>query len=110
MYLKEDYQNTIEDLVEEENKKQESEEEKPENIAYIQGENCIYPYDIKTYQIINSLGNGIWSIDNNYKAKILKQDNNSVSIEVTTGKSGFFNLIYTNESEVIKLPITIKSL
>ena len=52
----------------------------------------IYPYDIKTYRILNA-SDGEWLLSNN-RAKIVQQDNMSVTIEVTTGKSSSFDLIY----------------
>ncbi len=56
------------------------------------GEIEIYPYDIKTYTIQNAVG-GKWFVSNS-RVKILEQSDNSVTIEVTTGKSGSFSLIY----------------
>ena len=110
VYLKEDYQNTIQDLVEEENEKNKPVIEEPDiNDVYIEGDNFAYPYDIKKYKIVNMSG-GVWAIDSD-KVKICNQDDNSVTIEIITGKSGSFNLYYNiNESNVITFPVTIKSL
>lgn len=105
VFLKETFSNTIEEEVQ---KEQESDEvEKNPTLPYIVGEDSIYPYDIKDYSI-NGMSGGNWSISND-KAKIIKQDELTVTIEVTTSKSGNFDLIY-NGKDLITLPIVIKSL
>ena len=55
----------------------------------------VYPYDIIQYQTSNISG-GTWHISNN-RAKIIEQTDIAVTIEVTTGKSGSFSLIYKRE-------------
>ena len=64
----------------------------PPQETKIIGEQHIYPYDIKSYEI-KSEQVGKWTIDNK-KAKILKSSPTSVTLEVVTGKSGKFNLSY----------------
>lgn len=107
--LKEDYQNTIEKDVLEEEKTNIPPEEDDQEI-YISGDNIVYPYDKKTYYI-EGTGNGLWEISNSTKVKILAQDESSVKIEILTGRSGSFTLTYKREGqEDIVLPITIESL
>lgn len=78
-------------------------------IAYIKGDKIIYPYDTKEYSIENAEG-GKWDIDSQ-KVKIISQNETTVKITVTTGRSGSFNLKYIRENEEdIVLPITIDSL
>ena len=68
----------------------------------------VYPYEIYTYTIENTLGE--FSVDNN-NVRLLSQENGQCEIEVLTGKKGVFNLIYTvdDENQYI-LPINILSL
>ena len=69
----------------------------------------VYPYDKKTYTIKNAEG-GSWVIGSS-KAKILKQDDSTVYIEIITGRSGNFELRYIRQNEEdIVLNITIQSL
>lgn len=109
LFLQETFSNTIE----EEGKKEEEENSKPENPdpsqPYISGDNIVFPYDIKQY-LIKNIDGGKWYLSNN-KAKINQQNSNSVVIEITTGRSGNVDLIYKKEGiEDIILPITIQSL
>lgn len=76
---------------------------------YISGKDIVDPFSIEEYEIHN-LFNGRWEIDNKKKAKIINIDNNKVTIQIITGKSGNFNLIYNKEEEQIILPIKIKSI
>ena len=64
----------------------------PPQETKIIGEQHVYPYDIKSYEI-KSEQVGKWTIDNK-KAKILESSPTSVTLEVVTGKSGKFNLSY----------------
>lgn len=109
--LKEWYQNTIEDLVEEEKKEQEVEDSKEEEITspYIEGDAVVYPYDEKTYTIKNAEG-GDWVIGSS-KGKIINKTETTVDIAIVTGRSGNLELKYVRENEEdIVLNITIKSL
>ena len=75
----------------------------------IEGPSEVYPYDKKTYTIKNAEG-GNWIIGSS-KAKILEQNDSSVYVEITTGRSGSFELKYIrNNEEDIVLNITIQSL
>lgn len=106
VYLDEDYQNSIEDA---------EKEEIPEieipgkDSPHIEGNIFVKPYDIVEYKILNA-ENGTWSVSND-KVKIIEQNNSYVKIEVITGKSGAFDLIYNrdNEEDII-LSIRIESL
>lgn len=79
-----------------------------EAFPHIAGDTDIYPYDIKEYDIIGASG-GQWIINNNL-AKIVTQTETAVTIEVISGKSGKFSLIYRTEDDDIELKITILSL
>ena len=85
--------------------------EKPDidpTLPHIIGDNEIYPYDIKVYTIDGITG-GSWSL-NSKKAKIVSQTEESVTVEVITGRSGEFELKYIKDNNEIVLNITIKSL
>jgi hypothetical protein len=102
--LKESYLNTMEESG------GAVKEEKPElGEIYIDGPANVQPYDTAKYKI-QGLEGGSWEISNN-KAIFIKKDDNSAVIEITTGKSGSFDLTYKKENEEdIVLPITITSL
>ena len=102
--LKEHYTNTIEDKVKEE------QAEKPSlTPSSIDGPLTVYPYDEVEYTYLDD-DNGVWEVDN-LKAKIINQTSKKVSIAITTGKSGNFNLIYKKENgEIITNSIVIESL
>ena len=107
VYLKEDYSNEW------------APEEKPTptppeasllvNAIRIDGPLEVYPYDILEYKILNAKG-GKWEISNG-RARILNQSDVAVKIEITTGKSGSFSLIYKADGiEDVKQNIAIQSL
>ena len=107
--LKEYYRNSIEDAIEEE--KEQAEIEKPDidqTLPHIIGDNEVYPYDTKVYTI-NGIAGGSWSLDSK-KAKIVSQTEESVTVEVITGRSGEFELKYIKDENEIVLNITIQSL
>lgn len=110
--LKETFRNTIAD-----EKKAEEEALKPINpepdeeeqtLPHIIGDAIVYPYDTKTYTIVN-LNSGTWKLSNN-KAKITAQTDSEVTIVITTSKSGSIDLIYNKDENDIIYNITIKSL
>lgn len=109
--LKEYYQNTIEEAIEEE--KEEAESKEPEvdiTSPYIDGNTVVYPYDTVVYSIKNAEG-GTWAISNTKKAEIISQDDKKVKINITTGKSGEINITYTmTDGTIIVLPVEIESL
>ena len=108
--LKEEYSNSIEDAaLKEKEELEKNDSQQPPQDFYIKGKTELYPYDTATYTIVGS-NNGQWVI-NTKKAKILSYDDNTVTIEITTGKSGNFDLIYRyDEDTQIVLPIQILSL
>lgn len=109
VYLKEDYINEWA-----QNNDSIPPEETPEDaidpsIAHIIGQDKVYPYDIITYTIANT-SNGVWSLSNK-RGVITEQSDTSVTVEITTGRSGDITLIYTKEDGVeIKKNISILSL
>ena len=106
VYLDEDYQNSIEDA----EKGEIPEIEIPDKDSpRIEGNIFVKPYDIVEYKILNA-ENGTWSVSND-KAKIIEQNNSYVKIEIVTGKSGTFDLIYNRDNkENIVLSVRIESL
>ena len=72
------------------------EEEVPDNTPIIEGPAQVYPFDTVEYKILNKAG-GKWLLSNR-RAKIIKADENTVTIEITTGKSGNVSLIYRTDS------------
>lgn len=105
--LKEYYRNSIEEGIEEEKAKVPT-TEVDTRLPHIAGDTEVYPYDIKVYSI-NGITGGSWSLDSK-KAKIVSQTEESVTIEVTTGRSGEFELKYIKEDNEIVLNVTINSL
>ena len=110
--LKETFRNTIAD-----EKKAEEEALKPidpepgeeeQTLPHIIGDTIVYPYDTKTYTIVN-LNGGTWKLSNS-KAKITAQTDSEVTIVITTSKSGRIDLIYKKDENDIIYNITIKSL
>ena len=110
--LKETFRNTIADekKVEEEALKPINPEpgEEEQTLPHIVGDAIVYPYDTKTYTIVN-LNGGTWKLSNN-KAKITAQTDSEVTIVITTSKSGSIDLIYNKDENDIIYNITIKSL
>lgn len=111
--LKEHYQNTIQDKEDEKKKEAAEAVEKqsskiPKKQPIILGPNIVYPYDECSYSVENISG-GDWVLETT-KAKIIDATDTTVDIEITTGRSGNFELIYTNHDVIIKYPITIESL
>lgn len=99
--LKEDYSNQWEE---------ETKEETGEiaEVSAIKGLTDVYPYDIIQYSIEGFTG-GKWSLSND-KARIVSQNDTSVTIEIITGKSGSVDLIYRLDEQDIIYNILIKSL
>ena len=103
IFLKETFTNTIEEEVQ---KEQELKKEgKDTTSPHLIGSDEVYPYDVVDFAIEGASG-GVWSISNN-KAKIIKQNELMVTIEVVSSKSGNFDLIYGDD---LIFPIKIKSL
>lgn len=107
--LKEYYQNSIQKEVAEQKETLKARAVKPAIQSAIIGEVTVYPYDELTYTIENYEGEGVWIISNT-KAKILAQSNKEVSIMVTSGRSGTFDLIYRkNDGQEEILTVSIES-
>ena len=114
--LIEDYSNTIQDEQENINKQEEQlkEQQKQEVIEqalpYIDGPDVVYPFDTASYTIKNVDTEGTWIL-NTKKAKVLNIDSTSITIEITTSKSGNFNLQYIVGDQIAaELSVTIGSL
>ena len=97
VYLNEDFTNSIQDAVDEANKNKEPVLPIPEDVPKIEGDLKIYPYDVKTYKIKNAY-DGSWYVDSN-KIKIVAQDSEQITIDVRTGKSHIFTIVYKRDNE-----------
>ncbi len=105
--LKEHYQNSIQKEIE--TYKEDMTTFKREREKTIQGATITYPYDIQSYTIVGYDGEGQWSISNN-KAKIVSQSNSEATVEVISGRSGTFDLIYKkNDGQEEILTVSIES-
>lgn len=109
--LKEDFNNTIHELAEQEKKENEPVPPIiPEGVPYIEGEKEVSPYDTVYYVIKNADG-GVWSIDNPKKAVIVSSNGLNCKVNIISGKSGEFTLTYSRPDEnPISITATIKSL
>lgn len=107
--LKETYQNTIEK--EYSNYPTKKPDDEPVIIGGIEGKDNVKPFEILTYTIGGIENpNGRWYVDNK-RAKILTQTGLSVEIEIVSGKSGDFNLVYEQENaDDLVFPVKISSL
>ena len=112
--LKETFSNKYEDL-RKENEKQEEIEKIQEEIennkkeVKILGDRYVKPYSIHTYTIDGATG-GKW-LTSNSKATISEIVNDTVTVQITTGRSGNVDLIYRQDNqEDIVYNITIESL
>jgi hypothetical protein len=76
---------------------------------HISGPASVQPFDIVEYSI-EGLQDGDWIISNNKKARFVNREDNVITIEIITGKSGNFDLTYKSEEQSVTLPIEIKSL
>ena len=76
----------------------------------IQGPQTVYPFDIHTY-FIPDMGKIEFSIDNPALAKIIDSNENSIKVEILSGKKGQFNIkaiVAADDTEYF-LPVTIGS-
>lgn len=113
MALKEHYQNTIQDHEDEKKKAVEEATEKivaklPKKQPIIVGPNSVYPYDECSYSVQNITG-GEWILETT-KARIVNATDTTIDIEITTGRSGSFELIYSTDETIIKYPVKIEAL
>lgn len=75
--------------------------------TYIEGRAQVYPYDEVSYSIVGAQG-GTWSVSG--LARIVSSTDSTVDIEVTSGRSGSFDLIYSIGSSIVSKTIEILSL
>ena len=83
--------------------------------TYIAGPTTVYPYDTRTFTIENHIDiAGSWRVLNESKAnivKIIEQNQNQVTVQILTGKTGSFTLEYfTKYESIATLDVTIASL
>ena len=103
--LKETYLNTdefIKQKMKEETAKTPIEDENTS--PYIEGPTSAKPYSILTFTAKNFIENGDWTISNSSLAKIRQIKNNTVTVEIVTGRSnseGFY-INYGNNQETRK--------
>jgi hypothetical protein len=80
---------------------------------HIYGASTVYPYDTKIYEVRNFSGSGVWKIANASKtniAKLIVLDENKVEVQILTGRSGEFELVFDSGDESLSLPISIETL
>ena len=88
---------------------------KEQEDTYIHGSEVVYPYDVKTYEIRNYSGEpGSWFVAEESRKNIVKiasQNQTSVTVQIVTGRSAKFTLVYKTANAVIAtLEIDIDSL
>ncbi len=105
VYLKEDFDNEFEDA-----ESTPSEEQIQVSEPYIDGPRLVKPYDTNLVYTIKNSSNGSFVVSSN-KVKIVNMDSNSCTLEITSGKSGKFNLIYSVDGvNITSLEVVIESL
>jgi hypothetical protein len=108
--LKEYYTDSIAKQIAEEKEDNIKEEENSDE-EIISGSSEVYPYQEIEYTLLDTAAAyGVWSIDNEKKAKILEQSSEKVKISIITGKSGEFNLIYSTNIDTFVKNIKIRSI
>lgn len=109
VYLEEDFDNTMEDYQNEPNTIDFTDVRSP----YIDGPQIVRPFDKKlVYSLRNELLSGSFVVSST-KVKINQTNENSCELEILTGKSTTFDLIYKYDDETkedLVLHITVKSL
>lgn len=105
VYLKEYADNPLEDLVVETN-----EDIIDTSAPYIDGPHEVYAFDESIVYTIKNISNGSFVV-NSKLIKINDITSDNISLDIITGKSGSFEIIYKVEGmEDIKLNVKIKSL
>lgn len=106
--IKETYNNTIGDQVQEQEAQHKAEQSAAAAQMNINGPLVIRPYDIVKYTAKEPIHNRVWKISNSKVVHILKQDETEVTLEVLTKRSfkQGFDLIYGDD----KIHIEIDSL
>lgn len=93
-----------------EKERQKELEEKQESLNNeINGPINVIPYRTYIYTISENFGEGEWIL-NSKKARISSQTATSVTIDIVTGKSGKFDLIYKTKEKETVLAIAIDSI
>lgn len=83
---------------------------------YIHGQTEVYPYEAHKYELKNYVGaTGTWHLENMSRkgmAKLVDPDKKTVTVNILTGKSGNFELLYkTPQGAVVAVSkINVKSL
>lgn len=102
--LKEDFANNFDEPVEEITKEDDRIE------PMITGSPTVKPYSIVNYGIKYTQTGGEWSVSDPSKARIKTATDNSAIVEIVSGKSGSFTLMYEIGEQKIELLIRILSL
>lgn len=102
--LKEDFTNNFDEPIEEITK----EDDRIDPI--IVGPLTVKPYSIINYGVKNIQTGGIWSVSDLNKAQIKTVTSDGIILEIISGKSGQFTLIYELDEQRIELLIKILSL
>ena len=75
------------------------------------GNPVVKPFSVNTYEIKNIDGGGEWSVSDPSKARIKTElTDNSILLEIITGKSGMITLVYELGEHRLELLIKILSL
>lgn len=105
VYLKEYADNPMEDLM--------VKEELPEqdtSIPYIDGPREVYAFDESLVYTIKNINNGSFVVNSNL-IKVKEMNSDSISLDILTGRTGSFDIIYKVEGfDDIILNVKIKSL
>lgn len=103
--LKEDFVNKFDEPVREITK------EDDRTDSMIIGAQAVKPYSVVSYWLKNIDAGGRWSVSDSTKARIKAElDNGGIALEIVTGKSGSFTLIYEIGEQRVELLIRILSL
>jgi len=104
--LKEDYINTAADA-----QRIDPDPEPPmPGEAYIDGPLYVDCFEKYTYTIVNMNPAGTWSITETKLATILKQEDDTIEIGITSKKSGKLHINYSYEGIDVTLEVTIRSI
>ena len=107
VYLKEYFDNEMEDAMIAEKPQQ---EDSNTLLPHIVGSAIVYPYDESLGYTIEGLSGGVWSIDNPKKAEIIEQTDEMCVIDVLASKKDNFILKYKTADNEVILNIKVNSL
>lgn len=110
LFLDEDFENSIQDAVEEEKKQNIKplvpyEEESPR----IEGPVSVYKYDTVTYKAVNFTEKGYWYLTQNGKRLKMNETSYNFTVDIVKSK-GDFIVEYSTVNENAKLALTIQSI